>query len=33
MFAALLLPKWAEQRVEMRYLTLSLQVEKKSLES
>ena len=33
MFAALKLSKWAEQRVEMRNLKLSLQVKKKSLES
>ena len=33
MFAALSLSKWAEQRVEIRNLTLSLQVKKMSLES
>ena len=33
MFAALKTSKWAEQRVEMRNLKLSLQGEKKSLES
>ena len=33
MFAALQLSKWAEQRVEMKNLKLSIQVNKMSLES